>query len=79
MSWFIENAKLKFNIISGTTSPTANTETAHAHGGNTTPKIYLIKAKKQGIIYESKTADNTNIYLKCNNANVTFDALIIWW
>lgn len=79
MSWFIENAKLKFNIISGTTSPTANTETAHAHGGNTTPKIYLIKNKKTGVIYESKPADATNIYLKSGTTSVTFDALIIWW
>jgi len=80
MSVFIENAILEMRVISGTTSATIGTETSHAHGGTRgVPKMYLIKTKKSGNVYESKAADATYIYLKGSAASITFDAIILWW
>ena len=67
-------------MISGTTSATAGTETSHAHGGSCgVPKMYLIKTKKTGNVYESRVADATNVYLKGSAASITSDAIIFWW
>ena len=63
-------------VINGTTSGTAGTETTHAHGAGTTPRCYVILPRGNGIVYESKAADQTNIYLKGSAASLPFTALV---
>jgi len=80
MSIFKENAILEMRVISGTTSSTIGTQTSHAHGGSRgVPKMFLVKVKSNGVVYQSAAADATNIYVKGSAASITFDAIVLWW
>ncbi len=67
---------LSLIIITGTTNATANTETAFPHGGGNLPRFYEILARGNGLVYESKAPDNTNIYLKGAAASIPFTAYV---
>lgn len=62
--------------ISGTTSGTPGTETSHAHGLGYTPKRTYIMPTSNGVIYQSKAPDSTNIYVKGSAASLTFNAYV---
>jgi hypothetical protein len=69
--------ELQGNLISGTTSATAGTQTTHAHGLGKVPDRILITEKGNGIVYVSAAADATNIYVSASAASIPFDAWVI--
>lgn len=69
--------ELQGAVVSGTTSATPGTQTAHAHGLNKTPDRVVITPKGNGVVYVSAAADGTNIYVTGSAASVPFDAWVI--
>ena len=61
-------------VITGTTSGTAGTQTAHTHGLGYTPKRVDILPTSNGVIYQSASPDATNLYVKGSAASLTFIA-----
>lgn len=70
-NWFVTR-------ITGTTSATVGTQTTHAHGCGRIPVTYLIREKGAGVVYESATADSTNIYVKGSIASIPFEVVIFF-
>jgi hypothetical protein len=64
-------------VITGTTSGTVGTQTAHAHGLGATPFTYNIRMKSNGVVYESAVPDATNIYVKGSVASLAFEAALL--
>lgn len=62
--------------LSGTTDATAGTQDSFAHGLGYAPTTVLITPKGNGTVYESATADATNIYLSASAASIAFDAYV---
>ena len=62
--------------ISGTTSATAGTELALAHGLGYTPLRVVLTPTGNGNVYRSKASDATSIYVKSGAASITFDATV---
>jgi len=62
--------------VSGTTNATPATQDAYAHGLGYIPNTVLITPKGDGIVYESATADATNIYVSASVASISFDAYV---
>jgi hypothetical protein len=62
-------------VITGTTSGTIGTQTAHAHGLGYIPTRIAITPTSNGVIYQSAAADATNIYVKGSAASLTFGAI----
>ena len=58
--------------ISGVSSATIGTETTHAHLLANIPLWYIILPLGNGVVYESKAADQTNIYIKASAASISF-------
>ena len=73
----IAEAYLLGKKISGTTSGSIGTETSHPHYLGKTPSYVFITPTSNGIIYQSKSADKTNIYVKGSASSLTFDAYVL--
>ena len=61
-------------VITGTTSETAETQTAHAHGLGYKPKRVQLLPTSNGVVYQSASPDATNLYVKGSSASLTFIA-----
>ncbi len=66
-----------YTIITGTTSATIGTQTTHAHGLGTIPRMYSLLERGAGTIYEGAAPDNINLYLKGTVASLNFTA-VVW-
>lgn len=66
-----------FTIIKGTTSATIGMETTHAHNALTVPWLYMILPQSAGVVYESKSPDQTNLYIKGTVASLNFTAIVL--
>lgn len=62
--------------ISGTTSATPGTQTAHAHGLGYVPSRVQLLPTSNGVIYQSANPDATNIYVKGSASSLTFTAYV---
>jgi len=73
----IAEAYLLGRKISGTTHASGGTETSHKHYLGGIPSFVFITPTSNGTIYQSKSADKTNIYVKGSASSLTFDAYIL--
>ena len=73
----IEEAFLLGKKISGTTDGTAGTQTSHPHYLGRIPSFVFITPTSNGVVYQSATADKTNIYVKGSAASLTFNAYVL--
>lgn len=57
-------------------SATVDTQTAYPHGLPYIPTTVLATAKGNGVLWESQTADATNVYFSASVASLAFDVYV---
>jgi len=68
---------LQMKLVIGTTDATSGTESTHPHLMTRIPQAIWILPTSNGVIYQSKAPDETNIYLKGSANSLTFIAICL--